>query len=602
MARPPSSETAAAPAAPSPETTAAAQPAPKGKRPPGLFSVLGPYRKSIILLIVLAMAANIFTLFIPSLIARGIDNFVAGRFELTTMLLEIGAVAVLVFFFTSWQNVLQTILSEQVAMDLRAALANKIAGQGYRFIEDKNPSRLLTNLTSDIDSIKTFVSQVIPTLVTSIVVIVGTSVILLRLDWELAAIVLLVIPLLGGTFFVLMGKMRPYFMQGREVVDWLNKVIRESIIGAALIRLLDTAGVEHAKFNEANRKSRDLGFQIVKLFSLMIPIITFVSSMSTLTIVTLGGWYVIQDSMSLGTFTAFINYVALLIFPILMIGFMSNIIAQASASHTRIREVLNAPDVAATGSHAATLHGNIQVRDLNLDYGGKLVLKDVALDIKSGSRTAILGPTAAGKTQLLNLLAGLSVLQHGSIEYDGKPLSDYDQASFFSQVGFVFQDSVLFSTTMRENIAFSVATSDTSLQRAIDTAELADYVAGLPQGLDTQISERGTTLSGGQKQRIMLARALVQNPRILFLDDFTARVDASTEHKILANIARNYPGLTLVSITQKIAPVADYDQVILLMEGEVLARGTHEQLLHSSPEYVQIYNSQRSTSTYELRA
>ncbi|HTR01087.1 MAG TPA: ATP-binding cassette domain-containing protein, partial [Candidatus Acidoferrum sp.] len=265
-------------------------------------------------------------------------------------------------------------------------------------------------------------------------------------------------------------------------------------------------------------------------------------------------------------------------------------------------EILKAPEAVSTGTHRATLQGGIEVRDVNLNYGGKPVLNHVSLDIKPGSRTAILGPTAAGKTQLLNLLAGLTPLKDGSIAYDGKPLSDYDQNSFFSQVGLVFQDSVLFSTTMRENIAFTTNISDETLQRAIATAELSDYVATLPQGVETQISERGTSLSGGQKQRIMLARALVQNPRILFLDDFTARVDAGTEQKILANILRNYPGITLVSITQKIAPVMDYDQIVLLMEGEVLQCGTHEQLLHSSPEYVQIYNSQRSTNSYELRA
>jgi len=510
-------------------------------------------------------------------------------------------IAVIVFFFTACQNALQTLVSERVAMDLRSELVAKIAGQGYRFIEDRNPAKLLTNLTSDIDSIKLYVSQVIPTQVTSAVVIVGTSLILLGLDWQLALIVLLVIPLLGGTFFILMGKMRPFFMQGREVVDLLNKVIRESIIGAALIRVLDTGGNEQRKFDEANRRSRDLGFRIVGLFSLMIPIITFVSGMGTLTVVTLGGWYVINDSMTLGTFTAFLNYLALLIFPILMMGFMSNLIAQASASYARISEILKAPDIANTGTCQDVLSGAISVRDVTLVYGGKQVLRKVSLDIKPGSRTAILGPTAAGKTQLLNLLAGLSVLQEGVIEYDGKPLAGYDQHAFFAQVGLVFQDSVLFSTTMRENIAFSTTVADADLQRAIATAELADYVAGLPQGLDTLVSERGSTLSGGQKQRIMLARALVQNPRILFLDDFTARVDANTERMILANLSRNYPGLTLISITQKIAPVMDYDQIVLLMEGEVLATGTHEELLRSSPEYVQIHNSQRSTNSYELR-
>ena len=222
--------------------------------------------------------------------------------------------------------------------------------------------------------------------------------------------------------------------------------------------------------------------------------------------------------------------------------------------------------------------------------------------IQTPAYIALAGPTAAGKTQLLNILAGLTPLQAGTLEYDGKPLASHDSANFYPQIGLVFQDSVLFSTTMRENIAFSPLASDASLELAVRTAELSDFITTLPAGLDTQISERGTSLSGGQKQRIMLARALALNPKILFLDDFTARVDQRTEQKILANIADNYPQLTLVSITQKIAPVMDYDQIILLMEGEILAAGTHDELMHNSPEYVQIYNSQRSTSSYEIRS
>jgi ATP-binding cassette subfamily B protein len=166
----------------------------------------------------------------------------------------------------------------------------------------------------------------------------------------------------------------------------------------------------------------------------------------------------------------------------------------------------------------------------------------------------------------------------------------------------VFQDSVLFNTTVRENIAFSTTVTDASLQKAIKTAELEDFLNTLPQGLDTLVSERGTSLSGGQKQRLMLARALALDPKILFLDDFTARVDTQTEQNILKNIQSNYPGITLIAVTQKIAPIESYDQIILLMEGEVLTSGTHEELMRTSPEYVQIYESQRSTNSYELRA
>ncbi len=550
----------------------------------------------------LAMVANVFTLFVPWLIRGGVDSYVAGTFVLAPLVIKFLGIAALVFLFTCWQSVMQVLVSEKVAMDLRLSLSDKISGQGYHFIEEKNPSKLLTNLTSDIDSIKLYVSQVIVSLVTSAVIIIGTAVILLVIDWQLACFVLLVIPLIGGTFFVILRKVRPYFMQSREVIDWLNKVIRESIIGSALIRVLDSGQLEHDKFDAANQRGRDIGFRIVRMFSFMIPIITFVATMGSLTVVTLGGWFVINGSMSYGSLTAFMSYLVMLIFPILVIGFMSNIIAQATASYTRISQVMKSPDAVDTGSWKAVLQGNISVRDVCLDYGGKPVLNHVSLEIHSGTRTAILGPTAAGKTQLLNIMAGLTPLPGGSLEYDGKPLADYDKAGFFPQIGLVFQDSVLFSTSMRENIAFSTVTNDAALQLAVATAELNDFVASLPNGLDTQVSERGTSLSGGQKQRIMLARALALNPRVLFLDDFTARVDASTEQKILANIARNYPELTLVSITQKIAPVTGYDQIILLMEGEVLASGTHEHLMHNCPEYVQIYNSQRSTSTYELRA
>jgi ATP-binding cassette subfamily B protein len=219
--------------------------------------------------------------------------------------------------------------------------------------------------------------------------------------------------------------------------------------------------------------------------------------------------------------------------------------------------------------------------------------------VAPGARTAIIGPTAAGKSQLLLAMTGLLVPTSGEVLYDGRPIGDYSRTGLYSQIGFVFQDSALFNLSLRENIAFNTQVDDASLKKAIETAELADFIASLPQGLDTVVSERGASLSGGQKQRVMLARALAIEPKILFLDDFTARVDAATEARILANVAKNYPGLTLVSITQKIEPVRGYDQIIVLMEGEVLGAGTHDQLAASSPEYVQILRSQESTDQYE---
>lgn len=304
--------------------------------------------------------------------------------------------------------------------------------------------------------------------------------------------------------------------------------------------------------------------------------------------------------MSLGNFTAFNSYLAILIFPILIIGFMSNVIAQAQASYGRILEVSNAPVLKNPGNLKALLHGDIEVKNVTVNFGEKSALKNVSLSVKAGSKTAVIGPTAAGKTQLLYMLTGLLSPNEGEIYFDSKKIDEYDKESLHSQVGFVFQDSVMFNLSLRENIAFSNTVRDEDIGKAIETAELRDFIDTLPKKLDTVVSERGTSLSGGQKQRIMLARALALNPKILLLDDFTSRVDANTENKILSNITKNYPGLTLISVTQKISAIEHYDQIILLMEGELLAKGTHEELINSSPEYVQIFESQRSMNQYEL--
>jgi ATP-binding cassette subfamily B protein len=191
-------------------------------------------------------------------------------------------------------------------------------------------------------------------------------------------------------------------------------------------------------------------------------------------------------------------------------------------------------------------------------YGEKSVLKDVSFSIKAGTRNAIIGPTAAGKTLLLQILTGLTAPEKGVIQYDGAPIESYEKKSFHEQVGFVFQDSIVFNTSIRENIAFSETVSPENMEKAMKTAELGDFVDTLPEKLETLVSERGTSLSGGQKQRLMLARALALNPRILFLDDFTARVDANTEKRILENVRKNYPDLTLISVTQKISSVESY--------------------------------------------
>lgn len=575
----------------------------QGGRPkgPNIFGVLKPYRTMITILIVFALLSNAANLVIPKIISHSIDDFSKGTFNMQTMLIEFLGASLIIFIFTFLQGILQTYASEKVARDLRTRLTDKISRQSYAFIQQSNPAKLLTNLTSDIDSIKMFVSMAVVALFSSIFIVIGASILLLTIDWKLALNVLVIIPVIIGAFGLVFGKLGALFRKSREVVDRLNKIITESIIGAALVRVVNAQITEYNKFLEANTTARNISLSILKLFATLIPIVVFVGNMASLAILALGGHFVITGAMSLGDFAAFSSYLVILIFPIMVIGFISNFIGQASASYGRIMEVMNAPETADTGTVETLLKGKIEFRNISVQYGEKPVLKNVNFTIEAGSQTAIIGPTAAGKTQLLYLMTGLLKSHSGDILFDGVNLNDYRKENFQHQIGFVFQDSVIFNLSLRENIAFNKNATDELLNKAIETAELSDFIQSLPQGLDTQVSERGNSLSGGQKQRIMLARALALNPKILLLDDFTARVDTQTEQKILANVKTNYPDITLISVTQKIEPIQNYSQILLLEEGEILASGTHNELMEKSTEYVQIFNSQRSTNVYEQK-
>jgi ATP-binding cassette subfamily B protein len=565
-----------------------------------MLKMLKPYKGIISLLLLLALLGNGLSLLLPKIIGSVIDGLNHHQFSMNKAMLQFSGITAMVFILGYVQSLVQIYASENVARDLRTKLAAKISRQSTVFIDQENPAKLLTNLTSDVDGIKQFVAQAIVSILSSLVIIIGAAILLFSIDWELGLIVILITSTIGVSFFLVLKKVKRHYKKSREVIDRLNKIINESILGAFLVRVVNSQALEYDKFLEASVKGKDLGLTILRLFAWLIPIITFTASIAALVILAYGGHLVITDRMSIGDLAAFNSYLAMLIFPIIIIGFMSNVIVQATVSYGRISKVLNAEDILDAGVIDIELSGEIEVENLNLNYSGKSVLKDISFSIAPGSKVAIVGPTVAGKTQLLQLLAGMTRADSGQVKFNRHPIQDFKQDAFYRQVAFVFQDSIMFNMSIKENIAFSKLVTNESLKLAIASSELTALVDSMPDGLDTVVSERGLSLSGGQKQRIMLARALAINPSILLLDDFTARVDQQTEKKILENIQRNYPSITLISVTQKIAAIEDYDQVILMMQGEVLDKGTHIELMQRSPEYVQIYNSQLSTSNYEL--
>ncbi|MEN9604759.1 MAG: hypothetical protein RJB39_444 [Candidatus Parcubacteria bacterium] len=558
------------------------------------------YKGWIVLVTSLGFISSIAALYVPKLAANTID---AGDLSPWSGNMTILAIVIIIALAVAWLQVyLSAYFAEKIGYDLRRNLVTKVSKQSFQYIADSTPGKLQTVFTSDVEAVKGIISSGLVTLLSALITLIGSIILLLTLNARLGLYVLSVVPFLLLSFFFIFGGLSKLFQAAQENLEKVNALISETIVGSALVRVVNSASAEIAKFFKVNTQSRDIGIGIVRGFSTLIPIVTLLSNVMTLIIVWFGGHQVAAETMTLGEFSAFLAYSNMFIWPIFMIGFLGPMISRGFISLRRIAEIADSPVIEEAGIEVDHLKGDIEFKNVSLTYKTaageeKSVLKDISFVINAKTKTAIVGPTAAGKTQIFYLMAGLAQPTAGDILIDNRPIHDYKISSLLQHIGLVFQDSILFNTTFRDNIAFTDNADESILHKALETAELGTLVKELPKGLNTMVSERGTSLSGGQKQRLMLARALAVQPQVLLLDDFTARVDQATESLILENVAKNYPGVTLISITQKIEPIKAYDKIIVLMEGELIASGTHNELVESSFEYNQIYQSQMSTET-----
>jgi ATP-binding cassette subfamily B protein len=486
-------------------------------------------------------------------------------------------------------------------------LIKKISELDYQIVRQISTAKILTNITSDVDAIKLIFSQGVVAVFSALILIVGAAISMMSINLELGLVVSAVIPLLLATFFIIFKSINRFFKVSQENIDKLNKTINESIVGAPLTKVLNSGSWEIEKFSGVNLQTKNTNFRIILGFASLIPLITIITNFTILAVVYFGGSSVIDFFNSLtsgagpaglapGEYSAFFNYIATFIAPIFILGFVSSNIARSTASVTRINETLKIKNAQIRGTKKLQIKGELEFKKVSLVSDNKSILNEISFEIKAGSKTAIVGPTASGKSQIFNLIAGLLQPTKGKIILDGVELNQIDATDFYKQVALVFQDSIIFNSSLKENIVFSSYTDAQDLDKAVSTADLSDFIKAQADGLETMVAERGSSLSGGQKQRLTLARALAVNPKLLLLDDFTARVDMQTEKRILGNLDKNYPGITLISITQKIEPIKSYDKILLIMEGSLIAQGTHEQLLKESFEYRQIYNSQKTIS------
>ena len=560
------------------------------------FKELSNYGWQLIVLSVLVVSTAGLNLSVPKLVAGAIDAFGKGSFDLNGFVIEFVIILGLIFAISSVQVYFSTYISEKVAFDLRLKLAAKLARQNYKFLNEIGSDRLLTNITSDVDAVKTVISQAVPIMFSSVVMIIGSIVLMFAINWRLALPVLLIVVLMFVSFRVVFGKAGSLFRASQEVLDRLNKVINESIIASALIRVVYGQYEEVKKFAVVSNDARAVNTKIVDTFATLIPLITFFSNLAVLCVLGFGGAQVIGNTLSIGEFMAFYNYISLLVMPVVILGFVSNIAIRAMASFGRIEVVLNSHVHKAGELMPKDFRGEIEFRDVSLEIKGKTVLSKINFTLKAGEKTALIGPTGAGKTLIIYLMAGLIAPTEGQIYLDGHKLEIFDPEYLHKNIALVFQDNIIFNASIEENIAFQKNIPADEMEKIIHAAALDGFIAEQKDGLQSKISERGASLSGGQKQRLSLARALSLHPRLILLDDFTARVDWKTEKTIFERMAKTYPDTAIFAVAQKIDSVKHYEHLILLMEGELLDQGTHQELLHRCFEYQQIYSSQKTTN------
>jgi ATP-binding cassette subfamily B protein len=549
--------------------------------------------------LLLSSAASLAT---PQLIAYAIDSGIAPR-RLNVILLAVGglvAAALVRGLFQFLQGYLAERASQGVAYDLRNDLFAKIERLGFGYYDRVETGQLIARLTSDVEQIRAFVGSGVVQLAAAAVMLVGTTLLLFSLDWQLALVALSIVPVIFVLLLRFVRRIGPLFRGVQQTLGRLNATLQEDLAGVRVIRTFAREDYESSRFRSVNDELLEKNLATVRTFSNNFPFVFLLANLGTLAIILFGGLQVIGGNLSIGELVAFNTYLGFLLFPILTIGFLAAGISRAGASSQRIFEVLDAPLEVQDASNAVPLppiHCRVEFDDVSFRYPGdeREVLHDVSFCAEPGQTVAILGTTGSGKSTLVNLLPRFYDVTGGSVRLDDYDVRDVTLASLRSQIGIVLQSPLLFSGSVRDNIAYgSPGAIQEEVEAAARAARADEFIRALPDGYDTVIGERGVGLSGGQRQRIAIARALLIDPRLLILDDSTSAVDAETEAVIQESLDQlmREGHRTVFVIAQRVSTVRDADLILVLDEGTIAARGTHEELLRDSELYSEILGSQ----------
>ncbi|WNG27358.1 ABC transporter ATP-binding protein [Cystobacter fuscus] len=546
----------------------------------------------------------------PQMVRLAVDEGLA-RGSLSVVRATVGglvAIALVRGFFNFLQGYLAERASQGVAFDLRNALFARLQRLSFSYHDQAQTGQLLTRLTNDVDQVRAFVGGGVVQVVASLLMVVGCSGLLFLTNPLLALAALGAIAPVLWVLRQFMGRISPMFGKVQALLGRLNSVLQESLRGIRVVRAFSGEGREAARYGRFNDEFLEHNLQLIRIISSHFPRVGLFANLGIWVVVGLGGWLIFHERLSVGELLAFNSYLGFLFMPLVSLGFLAAQMSRAGVSAVRIFELLDTAVEVVDRPGARelpALSGRVELRDVRFRYAGgeREILRGVSFEVEPGQLVAILGTTGSGKSTLINLIPRFYDVTGGAVLLDGHDVREVTLASLRSQVGIVLQDAMLFSGTLRENIAYGrpEATLE-EVQAAARAAQAEEFIAALPQGYDTVVGERGVGLSGGQRQRVAIARALLTQPRLLILDDSTSAVDARTEAEIrraLDELMRSTRSTAIV-IAQRLSTVRDAHLVVVLDEGHVAAWGRHEELLATSALYNEILGSQLQPDSVEV--